>query len=147
MDRTNVNSGERKGLKRLSQDKVPLLVSIGCENHELALCFKYLMGEYRNINTVNATLLALCKYVHYHPLVLNFLKEAANAYVEHVITPVCPSVTRWTAHGRDFKAVYDGCQQLTVALSVWIEWKMGARSNGPICYPSRRRILDHVSFA
>ena len=53
MDRTNVDSGERKGLKRLSQDKVPLLVSIGCDNHELALCLKHLMGEYRNITTAN----------------------------------------------------------------------------------------------
>ena len=43
------------------------------------------MGEYKNINNTDTTLLALA---------LNFLKEAANAYEEHVITPVCPSVTR-----------------------------------------------------
>ena len=32
--------------------------------------------------------------------------------------PVCPSVTRWTANGRTCKAVYDGYEQLFVALSV-----------------------------
>ena len=68
------------------QHEVPLLVWIGCGNHRLALCFfKHLMGEYKNINNTDTTLLALA---------LNFLKEAANAYEEHVITPVCPSVTR-----------------------------------------------------
>ena len=32
--------------------------------------------------------------------------------------PVCPNVTRWRAHGSPCKAVYDGYQQLLVALSV-----------------------------
>ena len=41
--------------------------------------------------------------------------EAADAYEEHVIMPVCPSVTRWAGHGT---AVYDDYQQLLVTLSV-----------------------------
>ena len=32
--------------------------------------------------------------------------------------PICLHFTRWTAHGRACKAVYDGYQQLLVALSV-----------------------------
>ena len=76
------------------------------------------MGEYTNINNADATLLTLWKYFHYRPLAINFLKEAADAYERHFITPVCPSVTRWTAHGRACKAVYDGYQQLLVTLSV-----------------------------
>ena len=32
--------------------------------------------------------------------------------------PVCLSVTRWTAHGRACKTVYDSYQQLLVTLSV-----------------------------
>ena len=76
------------------------------------------MDEYTNINNVDATLLALWKYFQYRPLALNFLKETADDYEEHIITPICPSVTRWTAHGKSCKAVYDGYQQLLVALSV-----------------------------
>ena len=76
------------------------------------------MGEYTNINNADATLLALWKYFRYRTVALNFLNKAADAYEEHIITPVCPSVTRWTAHGRACKAVYDGYQQLLVALSV-----------------------------
>ena len=37
---------------------------------------------------------------------------------EHLITSVCPSVTRWKAHGRGCKVLYDGYQQLLVALYV-----------------------------
>lgn len=76
------------------------------------------MGEYTNINNAHAILLALWNDFHYRPLALNFLKEGANTYEEHVIMPVCPSVTRWTANGRACKAVYDGYEQLFVALSV-----------------------------
>ena len=91
MDTTNVNSGEKKRSKRLLQHEVPLLVWIGCGNHRLALCFKHLMGEYTNINNADATLLASWKYFQYRPLALNFLKETADDYEEHIITPVCPS--------------------------------------------------------
>ena len=47
MGTTNVNLGEKKGLKRLLQHEVLfLLVWIGCGNYMLALCFKHLMGAY-----------------------------------------------------------------------------------------------------
>ena len=75
------------------------------------------MGDYTNTNNADATLLSLWKYFHYCPLSLNFLKKAADTYEEYVITPVCPSVTGWTAHGRACKAAYDGYQQLLVASS------------------------------
>ena len=129
----------RLRLKRLLHHEVPLLVWVGCRNHKLALCLKHLMVEYTNINKAGATLLAFWKYFYYCPLALN-LKEAADAFEQHVIMPVCPSVTRWTAHGRACEAVYDGYQHC-------IELKAGARSNGPICCPVRRRILDHITFA
>ena len=76
------------------------------------------MGEYTNISSTDATLLALWKYFHYRPLGLNVLKEPAHAYEEHVIIPVFPSATRCRAHGEACKVVYDRYQQLLVALSV-----------------------------
>ena len=76
------------------------------------------MGAYTNINNRDVTLLPSWKYFNYCPLALHFLKEAVDAYEEHIITPGCPSITRWTAHGRACKAVYDGYQQLLVTLSV-----------------------------
>ena len=36
----------------------------------------------------------------------------------YLIMPVCPSIIRWTANGRSCKVVYDGYQQLLIALSV-----------------------------
>ena len=53
-------------------------------------------ASHGRINNTDATLLALWKYFHYCPLALNFVKEVADAYEEHVITPVCPSVTGWS---------------------------------------------------
>ena len=43
MDTTNVNSGERGGLKRLLKFLIPMDVWIGCGNHKVALCFKHLV--------------------------------------------------------------------------------------------------------
>ena len=43
MDTTNVNSGERNGLKRHLEHIVPMLRWIGCNNHKLALRFNYLI--------------------------------------------------------------------------------------------------------
>ena len=62
--------------------------------------------------------MTLWKYFYYRPLALNFLKEASNAYEEHISMPVCPSVTRCTAYRRTFKAVYYGYEQLLVALAI-----------------------------
>ena len=46
MDTTNVNSGERNGLKRHLEHIVPMLRWIGCNNHKLALCFKHLIHNF-----------------------------------------------------------------------------------------------------
>ena len=43
---------------------------------------------------------------------------------------VCPRVTRWTAHGRACKTVYDGYQQLLVALSVALNERQGPEAMG-----------------
>ena len=49
MDTTNVNSGEKNGLKRHIELKVPLLKWIGCNNHKLALTFKHLIPSLQYI--------------------------------------------------------------------------------------------------
>ena len=46
MDTTNINSGEKNGLKRHLEHKVPLLKWIGCNNHKLALTFKHLIPSF-----------------------------------------------------------------------------------------------------
>ena len=92
---TNVNSGDQGGLKRLLKHAVPLSVWIGCGNHKLALCFKHLLGAFPNVSDADSTLLAIWKFFHYRPVALNFLQDVAAAYLEHAITLVCPSVTRW----------------------------------------------------
>ena len=120
MDTTNVNSGERGGLKRLLKHAVPLATWVGCGNHKVALCFKHLLKDFPDVFSADATLLALWKYFHYRPLALNFMKNAAEMYDEHAITPVCPSVTRWTAHDRACKSLCDGFQQNLAALSVCV---------------------------
>ena len=47
MDTTNINSGEKNGLKRHLEHKVPLLKWIGCNNHKLALTFKHLIPSFQ----------------------------------------------------------------------------------------------------
>ena len=59
MDMTNVNSGERSGLKQLLANIVPMLVWIGCGNHQLALCFKCLLGRYPCIFETDTFLLSI----------------------------------------------------------------------------------------
>ena len=49
MDTTNINSGEKNGLKRHLDHKVPLLKWIGCNNHKLALTFKHLIPSFQCI--------------------------------------------------------------------------------------------------
>ena len=95
MDTTNVNSGERNGLKRLLKHLISLASWIGCGNHKVALCFKHLLPEFKF-----AALLALWKFFHFHPLALNFMENVADIYDKSLVTTVCPSVTRWTAHDR-----------------------------------------------
>lgn len=117
MDTTNVNSGERSGLKRLLKHAVPFGVWIGCENHKLALCFKHLLLKFNDVFTADATLTALWKFFHYCPLAMSFIENAAEVFQEDSIVPVCPSVTRWTAHDRACKSICNGYKQYLSAIS------------------------------
>ena len=68
MDTTNVNSGERNGLKWLLKHLIPLASWIGCGNHKVALCFKHLLPEFESVFSADAALLALWKFFHFRPL-------------------------------------------------------------------------------
>ena len=118
MDTTNVNSGNRGGLKRYLLHEVPMALWVGCGNHKLALCFKHLLGEFPFVADLDTTLLSLWRFFHYRPLAVNFLQEIADAYNENQTLPVCPSTTRWTSHGRACKALYEGYQMQFGALNV-----------------------------
>ena len=117
MDTTNINSGEKSGLKRLLH-VVPMAAWIGCSNHKVALCFKHLLDEFPSVADADATLLALWKFLHYRPLAINFLENASEIYGEPPIVPVCPSVTRWTAQDRAYKNLYNGYKQFLSASTV-----------------------------
>ena len=65
MDTTNINSGEKNGLKRHLEYKVPLLKWIGCNNHKSALTFKHLILSCQCIAEINVFLLNLWKYFKY----------------------------------------------------------------------------------
>ena len=111
MDTTNVNFREKSGMKHLLQHVVPLAVWIGYGNHKVALCFKHLLQVYPDILAADPTLLFLWKFFHYQTLATNFVKNAAEMYDEKQVTPICPSVTRWTAHDRACKNLCDGFKQ------------------------------------
>ena len=98
MDTTNVNSSERNGLKQLLKHLIILASWIGCGNHKVAFCFKHLLPEFKSVFSADAVLLALWKFFHFCPLVLSFMENVADIYDKSLVTPVCPSVTRWTAH-------------------------------------------------
>ena len=80
MDATNVNSGERNGLKRHLEYIVRMLRWIGCNNHKLALCFKHLIPQFPSINDTDTFLLNLWKFFKYRPLAKNYLEESASVY-------------------------------------------------------------------
>ena len=71
MDTTNVNSGEKNGLKRHLEHKVPFLNGIGCNNHKLALTFNHFIVSFQCIVEIDIFLLNLWKYFKYHPLAMN----------------------------------------------------------------------------
>ena len=133
---TNENSGDKKDLKYLLQHRVPLLVWIGCGNHKLALCFKHLMGEYTNINDARCYLISFMEV---------FLLSSSGAkLLKRLLTLIksrslCQFVL-WLLDGQPM-----GEPELCRFICC-IEWKMGARSNGPICCPSKRIIIGHITF-
>ena len=123
-DTTNVNSGERNGLKGHLEHIVPMLRWIGCNYHKLALCFKHLIPQFASMNDTDTYLLNLWKFFKYRPLTKNFLEESASMYGQDPVTAVCPSETRWTSHERACKAFYKGYKQFLDALAVcYIERK------------------------
>ena len=80
MDTTNVNSGEKNGLKRHLEHKVPLLKWIGCNNHKLALTFKHLIPPLQCVAEIDIVL-NLWKYFKYRrPLAMNILGNTSGMY-------------------------------------------------------------------
>ena len=112
IDATNVHSGELSGLKQLLKHAAPLGNWVDFMNHKVALCFKHLFNDFPDVLSADATLLALWKFFHYHPLAINFLKNGAAVNDECHVTPVSPGVTRRTAHDRECK-----CNLLTYLLT------------------------------
>ena len=100
MDTTNVNSGEKNGLKRYLEHKLSLLKWIGCNNHKLALTFKHLIPSFQWVAEIHIFLLNLWKYFKYRPLAINILGNTSEMYGDSPTVPICPSVTRWQAHER-----------------------------------------------
>ena len=95
LDTTNVNFGEKSGLKRHLEHKVPSLKLIGCNNHKLALTFKHLMPSFQCVTEIYIFLFNLWKYFKYLPLAMNILGNTSEMYGDSPTTPICPSVNRW----------------------------------------------------
>ena len=52
-------------------------------------------------------------------LAVKFLQEFSEVYNEDQVLPIFPSTTKWTSHGRAFKALYEGYQAHIGALTVF----------------------------
>ena len=129
----DVNSGERSGVKRLLKHAVPLGVWIGCGNHKLVLCFKHLLLLLSKIFSADTT---LWKFFHYQPLAMSFIKNAAEVFQEDSVVPLCPNVTRWTAHDRACKSIYNGYKQYFAALFVCVNERIE---------PDTMRVFEELS--
>ena len=141
MDTTNKNSGEQFGLKQLLKDAVPLGNWVGCGNHKVALCFKHLLNDFSNVLSVDAILLALWKFFHYHPLAINFLKNAVDEYEECHVTPESPKIARWTAQNRSCKSLCDGYKQILSAYSTSVSERKEPDAIGIFQEVSSKRFL------
>ena len=84
------------------------------------LCFKHLLPLFSEIYLADATLTALWKFFHYQPLAMNFIKNLAEVFQEDSIVPVCPNVTKWTAHDKACKSICNGYKQYLAVLSVYV---------------------------
>ena len=60
----------------------------------------------------------LWKHFKYCPLAMTFLENSADIYGDDHVVPVCPSVTRWTAHERACRTFFKGYRHFLSALSV-----------------------------
>ena len=126
--------GRRADQKDCYQHIVPIAAWIGCGNHKVTLCFKHLLNKLPSVADADAMLLALSKFFNYRPLAINFL-ELANAseiYGEPSTVPVCHNPTRWTAHDRAHKNLYNGYKRFLSALTECLNESKGARSSGVI---------------
>ena len=95
MNTTNINSGEKNGLKRRLEHKVPLLEWIGCNNHKLALTFKHLIPSFQCLVELDIFLLNHRKYFKYRPLAVNILGNTIEMYGDSPTVPTCLSDTQW----------------------------------------------------
>ena len=98
LDTTNVNSGEKSGLKRHLEHQVPLLKLIGCNNHKLALTFKHLTLSFQCIAEIDIFRLNLPKHFKYCPLAMNILGNTSEMYGDSPTVPIYLSITQWQAH-------------------------------------------------
>ena len=58
------------------------------------------------------------KYFKYRSLAMNFLDSSAKIYGDVHVVPVCPSVTRWTAHERACHTFHTNYRHFLNALAV-----------------------------
>ena len=93
MNTTNVNSGEKNGLRRHLEHKISLLKWIGCNSHKLALTFKYLVPSFQCIVEIDIFRLNLWKCFKYCPLAMYILGNTSEIYGNSPTVPICPSVT------------------------------------------------------
>ena len=107
-------------MKCLLQHVVHFAVRICCGNVKMALCFKHLLQIYLDVLAADATLLAQWNFFHYRPSATKFVKNKSDIYVKKQVTPICPLVTRWTAHDRACKNLCDGLKQIVSALATCI---------------------------
>ena len=61
---------------------------------------------------------------------MSFMENVAEIYGESLVIPVCPSVTRWTAHDRACKSLYDGYKQFLNALGVCVNERKESETVG-----------------
>ena len=87
MDTTDVNSGEKNGLKCHLEHTVPMLQWIGCNKHKLASCFKHLILQFPSIFKTDVLLLKLLS-----SLSISTCKKLPM-YGQDPITVVCPRET------------------------------------------------------
>ena len=123
MDTTNVNSGEKIDLKRHLEHKVTLLKQIGCYNRKLVLTFKHLIPSFQCAAEIDIFLLNLWKYFKYRPLDMNILGNIIEMYGDSPTVPICPSVTRWQAHGCACETLHLHFENFLDALSTYAKRK------------------------
>ena len=91
---TNVNSGEKNGLKKYLEHKVPLSKWIGCDNRKLTLTFKHLIPSSQCVALTDIFLLNCWKYFKYRSLTMNILGNTSEMYGENPNVAICPTITR-----------------------------------------------------